>query len=410
MEYMLRINDAKSSAREKDANGYLIIKNNPIAKAGVFDYLESEVKQDGSQEKIVKVLRSFEDLEAKKDKFAKMPIVFGHQWVGEQTDLVAGAIGGEVTANYPYLYADLIIYSQELIKAIEDNAIVELSPAYDLNLINQGGIYNGESYELQQDLLNVNHLAVVREGRSGSDLRVLDSKNKGVKDMEFLELLTKSLKRVMDENPEMEKEVTKAKDEDKRELIREIVAIAGKPNDAFKGGEDEKFDEIIKLLEKVAYNPSEADKAKDEEKEVVVEKKEQEVEPVKKEGGGTEMSEKLENVAEVLAGIEKLMDAKIEALKTSQARAQDEKTKAYAEVSKVVGAFNTDGLGATEIYAKGYEYLSNQKLAEGLDAKSAFMIKAQDMRTAFRTQDSTSMAEKKEGLTDAEKALLANIK
>lgn len=410
MEYMLRINDAKSSAREKDANGYLIIKNNPIAKAGVFDYLESEVKKDGSQDKVVKVLRSFEDLEAKKDKFAKKPIVFGHQWVGEQTDLVAGAIVGEVTANYPYLYADLIIYSQELIKAIEDNAIVELSPAYDLNLINQGGIYNGESYELQQDLLNVNHLAVVREGRSGSDLRVLDSKNKGVKDMEFLELLTKSLKRVMDENPEMEKEVTKAKDEDKRELIREIVAIAGKPNDAFKGGEDEKFDEIIKLLEKVAYNPSEADKAKDEEKEVVVEKKEQEVEPVKKEGGGTEMSEKLENVAEVLAGIEKLMDAKIEALKTSQARAQDEKTKAYAEVSKIVGAFNTDGLGATEIYAKGYEYLSNQKLAEGLDAKSAFMIKAQDMRTAFRTQDSTSMADKKEGLTDAEKALLANIK
>lgn len=409
MEYMLRINDAKSSAREKDANGYLIIKNNPIAKAGVFDYLESEVKKDGSQDKVVKVLRSFEDLEAKKDKFAKKPIVFGHQWVGEQTDLVAGAIVGEVTANYPYLYADLIIYSQQLIKAIEDNAIVELSPAYDLNLINQGGIYNGESYELQQDLLNVNHLAVVREGRSGSDLRVLDSKNKGVKDMEFLELLTKAIKRVKDESPD-NKEIEKAKDEDKRELIREIIAIASKPDGDFAGGENEKMDAITKLLEKVAYNPSEADKAKDEEKEVVVEKKEQEVEPEKKEGGGTEMSEKLENVAEVLAGIEKLMDAKIEALKSSQAKAQDEKTRAYAEVSKIVGAFNTDGLGATEIYAKGYEYLSNQKLSEGLDAKSAFMIKAQDMRTAFRTQDSTSTAEKKEGLTDAEKALLANIK
>lgn len=410
MNHLLRINDAKSSAREKDANGYLIIRNNPIAKAGVFDYLESEVKKDGAQDKVVKVLRSFEVLEAKKDAFAKMPIVFGHQWVGEQTDLVAGAIGGEVTAKYPYLYADLIIYSQELIKAIEEDAIVELSPAYDLILVNQGGIYNGESYEMQQDLLNVNHLAVVREGRSGSDLRVLDNKNKGVKDMELLELLTKAIKRVKDESPEIEKEVTKAKDEDKRELIREIIAIASKPDGDFAGGESEKMDAITKLLEKVAYNPSEADKAKDEEKEVVVEKKEQEVEPVKKEGGGTEMSEKLENVAEVLAGIEKLMDAKIEALKTSQARAQDEKAVAYSEVSKVVGAFNIEGMDAGAIYAKGYEYLTQQKLADGLDAKSAFLVKSQDMRTSFRTQDSVSTEEKKAGLTDAEKALLANIK
>ena len=39
----IRIADANTSKREKDSNGFLIVKDNPIAKAGVFDYLLSEV-------------------------------------------------------------------------------------------------------------------------------------------------------------------------------------------------------------------------------------------------------------------------------------------------------------------------------------------------------------------------------
>ena len=38
--------DSSLSRRSKDENGFLIIKDNPIAKAGVFDYLLSEIESD----------------------------------------------------------------------------------------------------------------------------------------------------------------------------------------------------------------------------------------------------------------------------------------------------------------------------------------------------------------------------
>lgn len=54
--------------------------------------------------------------------------------------------------------------------------------------------------------------------------------------------------------------------EDKREIIREIMAVAGKFNDDFEGGEDEKVREIAKLAERLAYEPSETSKSDNEDK------------------------------------------------------------------------------------------------------------------------------------------------
>lgn len=53
---------------------------------------------------------------------------------------------------------------------------------------------------------------------------------------------------------------------DKRELIREIMAISGKPVEEFEGGEDEKVETISKLAEQLAYNPSESGKSDEEPK------------------------------------------------------------------------------------------------------------------------------------------------
>ena len=46
---------------------------------------------------------------------------------------------------------------------------------------------------------------------------------------------------------------------DKREIIREIMAVAAKPADQFQGGEEEREKTIAELAEKIAYNPSESD-------------------------------------------------------------------------------------------------------------------------------------------------------
>lgn len=67
--------------------------------------------------------------------------------------------------------------------------------------------------------------------------------------------VSKLLFAAFDANEEGEK----AKDEkvDKRELIREVMAIAAKKNEEFKGGESEKIETIAKKLEELSYNKSE---------------------------------------------------------------------------------------------------------------------------------------------------------
>ena len=55
-----------------------------------------------------------------------------------------------------------------------------------------------------------------------------------------------------------QEETKQAQDVDKRELIREVMAIAAKPDSDFEGGEEEKIETIAKKLEEMSYNPSEA--------------------------------------------------------------------------------------------------------------------------------------------------------
>lgn len=407
MGYKIKLSDARTSKRYKDKNGYLHIPNNQIAKAGVFDYLLKEVTSNYTQdnaEEIVRVCRTFDDLKTNKDLFSKMPIILGHHWVGEEQDKVAGAIGETITAREPYLYADLIIYSQELINAIENENIVELSPAYEADILEEGGEYDGEPYQYEQKLKQVNHLAVVENGRSGKDLRLQDEKNlpknKGAKMgiQKIADALASVLKKIKDEEGV---EPKKTEDEDKRELIREIMAISAKPVEEFEGGEDEKVETISKLAEKLAYNPSETSKVDDED-----EPKKEENKPTADEDEPKDDEKSGEKIADSLIAI---INAKFDALEKKAQRTQDENAVAYAEVSKIVGEFSASGMSAKEIYAHGYKCLSGRVLDSGIDAKSAFKVKALEIQPRYeqkevkKTQDSSAVS-------DAQMALLANIK
>ena len=380
MGYKIRLSDGRISKRYKDDNGYLHIPNNQIAKAGVFDYLLKEVSDcpPDQADEIVRVCRSFDNLQANKDLFSKIPIVLGHHWVGEEQDKVAGVIGEVITAQEPYLYADLIIYSKELIEAIENKQIVELSPAYQADILEVSGEYDGEPYQYEQKLKSVNHLAVVENGRSGSDLRLQDEripKQKGAK-MSIKAALKALLKRVEDEAIEEKEEKVQDSQVDKRELVKEILAIAAKPNDEFEGGEEEKFETLLKKLELIAYEPS---KVEDEE------------------------SKKLAD------SLERIIDAKFGAFERKLKKINDSNTIAYAEVSKAVGDFNSSGMSASDIYSYGYKCLSKRTLDSGIDAKSAFKVKLaelQNQHQAPKFQDSKS----KDTLSDAHSKLLANIK
>ena len=363
----IRIADANTSKREKDSNGFLIVKDNPIAKAGVFDYLLSEVfsQVEKDKDRIVRVCREFENLKANKDSFKGKPIKWEHFWVGKegQTQTADGAIFGEVRADEPYLKADLIIYNNDLIAKIEAGEVVELSPAYEANIEAIKERYNGEGYSYLQKLKEVNHLAVVETGRSGSDLKIQDKKG------------TLTMKET--KGSFIDKLIAKLKDEDttqqadsSAEVIEKIVAIAGGD-----GSDDEKVLAIIEAL-KDFKKEGESAEPQDEPKEgdandnaVEVKEKDGEGEVEQKEGGNINLTP--EALTEL---IEKVTDSKIKKLQDSMHADNQKVAQAYKEVSSALGTgFDFTSKNANDIYKYGYEMLSKQKLQDSMDAKTAFL-------------------------------------
>lgn len=362
----IRIADANTSKREKDSNGFLIVKDNPIAKAGVFDYLLSEVfsQVEKDKDRIVRVCREFENLKANKDSFKGKPIKWEHFWVGKegQTQTADGAIFGEVRADEPYLKADLIIYNKDLIAKIEAGEVVELSPAYEANIEAIEGSYNGDGYSYLQKLKEVNHLAVVETGRSGSDLKIQDKKG--------------TLKMKETKGSFIDKLIAKLKDEDttqqadsSAEVIEKIVAIAGG-----EGSDDEKLLAIIEALkdykkEGESAEPKAEEKEDDSNDGAVEVKEKDEVEVEAKEGGNINLTP--EALTEL---IEKVTDSKIKKLQDSMHADNQKVAQAYKEVSSALGTgFDFTSKNANDIYKYGYEMLSKQKLQDSMDAKTAFL-------------------------------------
>ncbi len=380
----LRIQDEKTSKRSKDANGFLIIKDNPIAKAGVFDYLLSELKQDiePKDDRVVKVYRPFSELVRVKDSFSNKPIKMFHHWVGDECETADGAIGSNITIDEAneYLRADLIIYNPKLIEAIETNELVELSPAYTGKEIAENGRYNGEAYEFKQELGEVNHLAVVEIGRSGKDLKIYDDKSKLGAVMKFKDMFIAKLSKFIDSEMEAkadEAESEKADSDTSAEIAREIITIANKSDDDFAGGIDEKIEAILtlakKLNEPLADETSEAEKVADE-----AENEKQDSEAEAKQDESEVESDKIDidEIAEAVAEVvEKVTEQKLKEFADSQRKEAKKIADAYSEVKKALGSdFDSKNMSVDEIYKFGYEALSKTTLDKKMDAKTAFLL------------------------------------
>ncbi len=387
--------DSKSN-RYFDENGYLVIKDNKIAKAGVFDYLGREISDSLPETEVYKVYRPWEELEKSAKDFEGMPVKFGHEWVQpEKRDIKIGAVSGEVKLEEPYLVADIKIYDKGAIEEITNKGIVDLSPGYKAYYKKEAGEYNGEKYEFKQEDIKYNHLAVVENGRSGKEVKINDENPilKGEINMKkgFMRNGLNALshvKKVYDECI-----TNKTDDVDKRELIRDIVAIAVKPDTDFEGGEEEKFKTILKKAEELGYNPSETSKTDDEDvpeektvdSDVAAMKEafnsfaslfnnflsEEETEPAHTEDND-DVEEEKKQVGDARPSIsKKTMDEKInEAILSERKRTQDA-IAAYQEVEKWTGSFNMAGMSESEIYQYAYEVLTGEKVKTA-DAKPSF--------------------------------------
>lgn len=170
------------SARRIDSDGRLHVEQSHISKSIVNPYYGAEIP--GYQElglvadKVYQLLRDPAELEKAADTFARLPILSEHVPVtvdSPRPDLVVGAIGSDVKFNAPYLDADLCIWDSKAIAGIESNKVRELSCAYRYIPVMEPGEYEGVAFDGRMTEIKGNHLALVEQGRAGSDVVVADS-------------------------------------------------------------------------------------------------------------------------------------------------------------------------------------------------------------------------------------------
>lgn len=414
--------DSKSN-RYFDENGFLVIKDNKIAKAGVFEYLGREISDSLPETEIYKVCRPWEELEKSAKDFEGMPLKYGHEWVQpEKRDIKIGAVSGEVKLDEPYLIADIKIYDKDAIEEITAKGVVDLSPGYRAHYKQESGEYNGEKYEFKQEDIKYNHLAVVENGRSGKEVRINDEMPQGSKNRE-VNNMPKNLKQDALYALSHAKKVydecitSKTDDTDKRELIREIVAIAVKPDTDFQGGEEEKFKTILKKAEELGYEPSETSKTDDEEgkEEKTVDSdiasmkeafnsfaslfnnflSEEETEEAHTEDDDAleeKQEEEKKQVGDARPSIsKKTMDAEINKAILNERRRTQDAIAAYQEVEKYTGSFNMAGMSESEIYQYAYEVLTGEKVKTA-DAKPSFKAYMKAVQKSQPTYDTAQFS------------------
>lgn len=181
--YAKRYGYSMDTARATDINGWIEIKDNPISKVGVFPYLGRQIDPSLDPDRIYNVLRPEEELSHPDaiESFKLIPWIDEHVMLGSaESGLTAperkgieGVIGENVKYENGRLYANLKVFSNNLDDLIASGKR-ELSAGYRCRYEISSGVWNGIRYDAIQRDIRGNHLALVKEGRMGPDVAVLD--------------------------------------------------------------------------------------------------------------------------------------------------------------------------------------------------------------------------------------------
>lgn len=261
------------TCREKDCNGFLHVALCNITKEQVVPYYGREIpnyKELGFlPDEIYYGYRPADELKKGAETFNNLPLLDKHIEDGAEKEDAkkhrVGSLGDKVKFNAPYLQNSLIVYDQKAIDKIEDGTQKELSCAYRYEPIKQSGEFGGQRYDFVMTNIRGNHVALVEEGRAGSDVVVADENTIKNGEKAMAEEIKKAPE-VEVKNEEAEKKPLTADAEiDKRKAIDEIGGM-------LKGKvDDELWRTIIGKIEELSYNDSEDgtndEEPKDEDKE-----------------------------------------------------------------------------------------------------------------------------------------------
>lgn len=391
------------TCREKDCNGFLHVALCNITKEQVVPYYGREIpnyKELGFlPDEIYYGYRPADELKKGAETFNNLPLLDKHIEDGAEKEDAkkhrVGSLGDKVKFNAPYLQNSLIVYDQKAIDKIEDGTQKELSCAYRYEPIKQSGEFGGQRYDFVMTNIRGNHVALVEEGRAGSDVVVADENTIKNGEKAMAEEIKKAPE-VEVKNEEAEKKPLTADAEiDKRKAIDEIGGM-------LKGKvDDELWRTIIGKIEELSYNNSE-DGANDEEPKDEEDKKVEFTEMQPKEGEDKCAKDEDEEDAKKEEDFKAAMDS---AVISAKAQVRDHFKKMADAVNEVKGIVNIPDMfafdSADDIYKKALE-------VSGIDCKGCSDYRG--MVRVLRARNTGVAMDSKPAKLDGNYSGLANIK
>lgn len=206
----------RATVRSFDKDGRLHIEVTPISKANICPYYGREIpnsKALGLQpDKVYYLLRDPKELAKAANTFNNIPLLNEHIPVtaaDPQKMAVVGSTGTDAEFDGTYLKNSLVVWDADSIAGIETDEKKELSSAYRYVADMTPGVHEGQSYDgVMRDIVG-NHVALVIEGRAGSDVVVGDSLSLELKEMAKAKQLAAALKPFLAQDADLE-EVEKA--------------------------------------------------------------------------------------------------------------------------------------------------------------------------------------------------------
>ena len=174
--------DAAGSVRTKDENGFLHVAVSNITKEVVNPYYGREIpgwqERDLDPDRVYYGYRAGTELEKGASTFSGLPLLLDHHIEdaeAPQKEHRVGTVGTDARWEAPYVRAALVVTDADAIRAIEDGSMRELSCAYRYDPLWEAGTFEGVDYDFIMTNIRGNHVALVEEGRAGSDVVVADA-------------------------------------------------------------------------------------------------------------------------------------------------------------------------------------------------------------------------------------------
>ena len=173
--------------KKVDKAGHWLIKANPLSKEGVFGYSGKVIDPEGTlgleRDTLYPVYRSAAELKKAAESFNGVVIRNEHEMLGDGEGMTPpdSSVDGGTVFNVRMnpdddgeMIGDIRIFGEQL-KTLIKSGKKQLSLGYLCKYRKESGEFNGKKYEFVQYDLEGNHVALVKEGRMGSSVRVFDS-------------------------------------------------------------------------------------------------------------------------------------------------------------------------------------------------------------------------------------------